>query len=66
MEKENNTIIRKKIFGNIIIAIAIMLYFILINLGSATPDLKTFYRCNKNDKFDSFIFKYRNNGICLS
>ena len=33
MEKENNTIIRKKIFGNIIIAIAIMLYFILINFA---------------------------------
>ncbi|MDO4975575.1 MAG: hypothetical protein Q4E61_04610 [Alphaproteobacteria bacterium] len=32
-EKENNKIIRKKIFENLIIAIAIMLYFILINFA---------------------------------
>ena len=32
-EKENNKIIRKKVFENIIIAIAIMLYFIIINFS---------------------------------
>lgn len=32
-EKENNKIIRKKVFENLIIAIAIMLYFILINFS---------------------------------
>lgn len=32
-EKENNKIIRKKIFENLIIAVAIMLYFILINFS---------------------------------
>ena len=32
-EKENNKIIRKKIFENLIIAVAMMLYFILINFS---------------------------------
>ena len=32
-EKENNKIIRKKIFENIIIAIAMMIYFIIINFS---------------------------------
>ena len=32
-EKENNKMIRKKIFENIIIAIAMMLYFIMINFS---------------------------------
>ncbi len=32
-EKENNKMIRKKVFENLIIAIAMMLYFILINFS---------------------------------
>lgn len=32
-EKENNKIIRKKVFENLIIAIAVMLYFIVINFS---------------------------------
>ena len=32
-EKENNKIIRKKIFENLIISVAMMLYFILINFS---------------------------------
>ena len=33
IEKENNKMIVKKIFGNVIIAIAMMLYFMLINFS---------------------------------
>ena len=37
-EKENNKMIRKKIFENIIIAIAIMIYFIIINFSYLRMD----------------------------
>ena len=37
-EKESNKIIIKKIFENIIIAIAIMLYFIIINFSYLRMD----------------------------
>lgn len=41
MEKENNKMIRKKIFENIIIAIAIMLYFMIINFAYIRLDQQT-------------------------
>ena len=37
-EKENNKIIRKKIFENLIIAIAMMIYFIIINFSYLRMD----------------------------
>ena len=46
-EKENNKIIRKKIFENLIIAVAMMLYFILINFSYLRMEEDLLLQCIK-------------------
>lgn len=60
MEKENNKMIRKKIFGNVIIAIAIMLYFMLINFSYFRVEEEIFV---KGIKITSMIVLFLGIGI---